>query len=108
MKKRRQNKLFLENITPSPNVAILHLLVYPKTILVDVLAKKVNFIFFRFCPIVKSMISLYKLNTRQFLFINSDIFGQHSDGIETAFATKSDTLTHNLGVLVQDSHHALL
>ena len=27
--------------------------------------------------------------------------GQHSVGIDTAFATKSDTPTHNLGVLVQ-------
>ena len=48
------------------------------------------------------MISLYKLNTPgQFLFIKFDILGQHSVGIDTAFATKSDTPTHNLGVLVQ-------
>ena len=37
----------------------------------------------------------------QFLFRNSEIFEQHSIGIEAAVATKSDTLTHNLGVLVQ-------
>ena len=54
---------FLRKHTP-PNVAILHLLVYSRTILVDFLAQKVNFIFLRLCPIVKSMISLYKLNTR--------------------------------------------
>jgi hypothetical protein len=35
-----------------------------RTILVDFSAQKVNFNIFRFCPIVKSMISLYKLNTR--------------------------------------------
>ena len=33
--------------------------------------------------------------------------GQHSVGIDTAFATKSDTPTHNFGVLVQASRHAL-
>ena len=37
----------------------------------------------------------------QFLFINSEIFGQHSVGIDTAFATMSDTETPNFGVLVQ-------
>ena len=50
------------------------------------------------------MISLYKLNTRgagQFLFINSEIFGQHFVGIDTAFVTKRDTPIHNLAVLVQ-------
>ena len=47
-----------------PNVVIPHLLVYPRTIMVDLSAQKVIFIFFRFCPIVKFMISLYKLNTR--------------------------------------------
>ena len=49
--------------TYPPNVAIPHLLVYSRTILVDFLAQKVNYKNFRFCPIVKSMISLYKLNT---------------------------------------------
>ena len=58
-----QNELFLENIPP-PNVAIPHLLVYSRTLLVDFSAQKVNFKNFRFCPIVKPMISLYKLNTR--------------------------------------------
>ena len=54
---------FLRKHTP-PNVAIPHLLVYSRTILVDFSAQKGNFKIFRFCPIVKSMISLYKLNTR--------------------------------------------
>ena len=40
------------------------ILVYSWTILVNFSAKKVYFNFFRFCPIVKSVISLYKLNTR--------------------------------------------
>ena len=82
-------------------------LVYFRKILVDFLAQKVNFNF-RFCPLVKSMISLYKLNMRGlFLFINSEIFGQHSVGIETVFATNSDTPTHNLEVLVQANIYAL-
>ena len=34
--------------------------------------------------------------------------GQHSVGIDTAFATKSDTPTHNLGVLVQATGSVLL
>ena len=57
------------------------------------------------------MISLNKLNTHgagQFLFINSEILGQHSAGIDTSFATKSDTPTHNLGVLVQASAYPLV
>ena len=37
----------------------------------------------------------------QFLFINSETLGQYSVGIDTAFSTKSDTPSHNLGVLVQ-------
>ena len=57
------NWTFLRKHT-HPNVAIPHLLVYSRTILVDFSAQKVNFKIFRFCPIVKSMISLYKLNTR--------------------------------------------
>ena len=55
------------------------------------------------------MISALKLNTRSarpISFHNSEIFGQHSVGIETAFATKIDTPTHNLGVLVQASADA--
>ena len=60
--KKRQNELFVVNIPP--NVAFLHLLVYSRTILVDVSTQKVNFNFFRFCLIVKLMISLFNLNTR--------------------------------------------
>ena len=50
--------------TYHPNVAIPHLFVYFKTILVDFSAQKVKFNFVIFCLIVKSMISLYNLNTR--------------------------------------------
>ena len=52
------------------------------------------------------MISLYKINMAapgQFNFINSETFRQYSVGIETVFATISDTPTKNLGVLVQPS-----
>ena len=57
------NQTFFRKHTP-PNVAILHLLVYSRTMLVDFSAQKVNFKKFRFRPIIKSMISLYKQNTR--------------------------------------------
>ena len=40
-----------------------------------------------------------------FLFINSDILGNHSRGIDTAFATMSDQPTHNLEILGQPSAH---
>ena len=53
------------------------------------------------CPIVKSMISLYKLKMRQFLFINSEILENYSLGIDTSFATMRDQPTHNSGILVQ-------
>ena len=47
---------------------------------------------------------LYKLNTcgagKKFLFNKIEIMGKYSLGIDTAFATMSDTSTHNLGVLV--------
>ena len=43
---------FLRKLTP-PNVAIPHLLVYSRTILVDFSAQKVDFKFFRLCPIAK-------------------------------------------------------
>ena len=33
--------------------------------------------------------------------MNSEILGEHSVGIDTAFATMSETPTQNLGVLVQ-------
>ena len=41
----------------------------------------------------------------QFLFKNSEILGKHSQGIDTAFATTSDTPTHNLGGLGQATLH---
>ena len=41
-----------------PNVAIPHLLVYPRIILVDFLAQKVNFNYFKVFPIVKFVISM--------------------------------------------------
>ena len=59
---------------------------------------------FCFCPIVKFMISLYKLICAapgQFLFKNSEILGKQSLGINTSFATMGYTPTFNLGVLVQ-------
>ena len=49
-----------------PNVTIPHILVHFRTILLYFPAQKVDLNFFRFCPIKKSMISLYKLNTRSF------------------------------------------
>ena len=37
----------------------------------------------------------------QYLFINSEILGNHSGGIDTAFATMIDQPTHNLEILGQ-------
>ena len=37
----------------------------------------------------------------QFLLINSEMLGNHSLGIDTAFATMSDQPTHNLAILGQ-------
>ena len=54
------------------------------------------------------MISLYKLNTLgagQFLFINSENLGQHSVGIDTAFATIGYLLAQFSMVLVQSTAH---
>ena len=61
-----------------------------------------------FCVIVKSMISLNKLNTRDgrpIFFINSEILGNPSFGIDTAFTTMSDQPTHNLEILGQPNLH---
>ena len=82
--KIQKNELFLENIPPQCCCSVSF------GILKDNIGKffgpKSQFHFLRF---------------GQFLFINSEIFGQHCVGIETGFATKSDTPTHNFGVLVQ-------
>ena len=51
---------FLRKHTP-PNVAILHLLVYSGPILVNFSGQKWDFKFFSFPPIIKYMLSLYKL-----------------------------------------------
>ena len=53
------NSTFLTKHTP-PNVAILHLLVYPGPILVYFFGQKCDFNFFSFPPIIKSILSLYK------------------------------------------------
>ena len=46
--------------------------------------------------------------TGQFLFINSEILGQHSDGIDTEFATMGYLLAHFSVVLDQPTWHAHL
>ena len=56
------------------------------------------------------MISLYKLKThgaRPIFFINSELFGDHSLGIDTAFATMGSPPTHNFGALVEPTPFAL-
>ena len=54
--KYRPNKLFLENIPP-PHVAIPHLLVYSRQILVNFSGQKRDFKIFWFSPIIKSPFS---------------------------------------------------
>ena len=97
--------------TYPPNVAFPHLLVYSRTILIDFLAHKVNFNCFRFCPIVKFMISLSKLTMRGagpiFFFINCEILVQYYVGIDTAFSTMGYLLAHFSVVLVQPNGYTL-
>ena len=91
-------ELFLENIPHQ--MLVFCIFWYTLEQYWQLIWPKKSILFFRFCPIVKSMISLYKLNTRSagpiFFSINSEILGRHSVGIVSAFATLR--VTHQLTI----------
>ena len=82
-----------------------HVLVYSSTKLVDFSAQKANLIFFRFRPIVRSMTSLYKLNTRGAGPISFHKLCNFWKSFSWFFATMSDQPPHNLGILGQPTGH---
>ena len=76
------------------------------------IVKKIYYIIYFYFIISYYIIQLKNVIYNKFQFLlsnvckNTEIFGQHSVGMETTFATKSDTPTHNLGVLVQAKEQA--